>query len=102
MTDYTTIETIAEIITQAEKFRNAYFFNAPFKASWRREYEKNNTFPAVEWSEGGHTYSAAYRVECSCKNVYARGDYYRDGRKTTLTAIKNSYKRLSALETGVC
>lgn len=97
-----TINAIAKIITQAEKFRNAYFFGTPSKASWRREYEKNNTIAPVEWSEGGHTYSAAYRVECSCKNVYARGDYYRDGRKTTLTSIKNSYKRICALETGVC
>lgn len=91
-----TINAIAEIIAQAERFRNAYFFAPPFSAGLRRSYEKNNTVPAVEWKEGGHTYSAAYRVECSCKNVYARGEYYRDGRKTTLTTIKNSYKRICA------
>ena len=96
-----TISAIAKIIDQAEKFKNAYFWSAPGCAGLRRSYEKSNTIPAVEWSEGGHTYSAAYKVTCSCKNVYACGEYYRDGKRTTLTAIKNSHKRLCA-GMGVC
>lgn len=91
-----TINAIAKIIAQAERFRNAYFFNPPTSAGLRRSYEKNNSRPVIEWTEGGHTYSAAYNVECSCRNVYARGEYYKDNKRTTLTAIKNSYKRLCA------
>lgn len=93
-----TISAIAKIIDQAEKFKNAYFWSAPERAGLRRSYEKSNTLPAVEWSEGGHTYSAAYNVTCSCRNIYASGVYYKDDKRTTLTAIKNSYKRLCTAE----
>lgn len=34
-------------------------------------------------------------MSCSCRKVYATGYYTKDGKKTTLTAIKNSYKRLT-------
>ena len=89
------IRKVAEIIEEAEKMRGAYFFSAPGNASGRRSYERYHSHPMVEWAEGGHEYTAEYTVSCSCKNVYASGTYTKDGAKTTLTAIKNSYKRMS-------
>lgn len=90
-----TTEKIREIIEEAETMKNAYFFRPDTHASGRRAYEKKHSHDVVTWEEGGHVYSASFTVTCSCKNVYARGEYTRDGNKTTLTAIKNSFKRLT-------
>lgn len=92
----TTLTAIAAIIEEAEHMRSAYFFQPPTNASSRRSYEKRHTHDEITWTESGHTYTAAYAVSCTCGNVYARGIYTRDGKKTTLTAIRNSYKRMSA------
>lgn len=90
------ISKIETLVDTAEKFKSAYFWNPPCSASSRRSYEKKFSIPEFSWEENGHTYTAEYNVSCSCKNVYASGTYYKDGKKTTLTAIKNSLKRLSA------
>lgn len=87
---------IGAIIDEAERMKGAYFFSPPGNASGRRSYERYHSHDMIEWTEGGHTYTAEYVVSCSCKNVYAYGKYTKDGNKTTLTAIKNSYKRLTA------
>ena len=92
-----TISAIAAIIAEADRMRNAYFFQPPMNAAGRRSYEKYHSHDLVEWEEGGHSYSAQYTVDCSCKNVYASGQYTKDGKKTTLTAIRNSLKRLEAM-----
>lgn len=93
----TTIEAVKAIIEEAEAMKNAYFFKPPMNASSRRSYEKRHTHETVSWEEGGHQYTAAYEVSCSCSNVYAAGCYTKDGRKTTLTAIRNSLKRLTTM-----
>lgn len=90
----TITESIKAIIDEAESMRGAYYYDSPKSAGSRRYYEKTHSHPLIEWSEGGHTYTAQFTVACSCANVYAFGRYTRDGKKTTLTAIKNSYKRL--------
>ena len=90
------ISAIGAIIDEATEMKNAYFFTPPVNAGGRRYYEKQHSHNQVEWTEGGHTYTAEYIVSCSCANVYAYGKYTKDGNKTTLTAIKNSYKRLTA------
>lgn len=92
----TIIARISAIIAEAEAMKNAYFFTPPCTAGARRSYERQHSHNLVEWEEGGHCYSAQYSVTCSCKNVYATGEYTRDGRKTTLVAIRNSLKRLEA------
>lgn len=42
----------------------------------------------------GNTYTARFVYEESYNNVYAYGVYTRNGKKTTLKAIKNSLKRM--------
>jgi len=88
------ISALGAIIDEAEAMQKAYFFTPPTHAGERRSYEKKHSHELVEWEEGGHTYTARYTVECSCKNVYAHGEYTKDGKKTTLTAIRNSYNRM--------
>ena len=95
MTDPKKLQKIKNIIDEAGEMKYAYFFTPPAGAGGRRRYEKMHSHDLVEWSEGGHTYTAEFTVECSCRNVYAYGHYTRDGKRTTLTAIKNSYKRLT-------
>ena len=90
------VNAIKAIIDEATAMRNAYFFHSPINAGSRRSYEKYHSHDMVEWEDNGHTYTAKYTVSCSCANVYAKGEYTKDGKPTTLTAIKASYKRLSA------
>lgn len=85
---------LKQLIHTADAMRNSYWFRSPSSAAERRSYEKRHTHERIEWSENGHTYTAEYHVSCSVNNVYARGVYTRDGQRTTLTAIKNSYKRM--------
>lgn len=90
------IAAVAAIIKEAEAMKKAYFWQSPGSAPVRRRYEEEHSHPLVEWEEGGHKYTAKYTVSCSCNNIYASGEYTKDGNKTTLTAIKNSYKRMTA------
>lgn len=90
-----TIDTLGKIISTAEKFKASYFWHSPHNASGRRYMEAMNTYEKITWQEGGHEYSAAFNVTCSSTNVYASGSYTKDGVKTTLTSIRNSYKRLT-------
>ena len=94
MIDKKIISQINDIISTAEEMRGAYFFTSPSSASSRRWYEKKHSCDRVEWDEGGNHYSAEFITICSCKNVYAYGKYFKNGNKTTLTAIRNSKKRL--------
>lgn len=86
------------IISLAEEMRNAYFWSSPGNAASRRWYERNHSVDKIEWDEGGHHYTAEYDTTCSCHHIYASGYYTRDGKKTTLTAIRNSYKRMEAAD----
>ena len=92
-----TIKAVEAIVEEAASMKNAYFWTPDSCASGRRWYEKQHSHDIVEWDEGGHHYSAEYTVSCSCKNIYASGYYEKDGSKTTLTAIKNSLKRMKAI-----
>ena len=85
---------IEAIINEAENMKNCYFWNSPATASARRSYEEKHTHEEISWIDGKDTYTAKFVVTCSCKNIYAQGHYTKNGNKTTLTAIKNSLKRL--------
>ena len=92
--DDSVVARISVIVDEAERMRNAYFFTPPKRASSRPSYERNHSHDEVAWSNGGHNYIASYNVSCSCHHVYAWGDYTRDGKRTNLTAIRNSLKRI--------
>ena len=88
------IEGIREIIEEAERMKAAYFFHPDQTAGGRRSYEKRHSHDVITWKDGKDVFTAEFKVSCSCRNVYAYGIYTRNGQKTTLTAIKNSLKRL--------
>lgn len=87
------IRELDELIQIAEKCKNAYFWKPEQSASMRRSREKYYS-RQVEWTEGGHEWSAETVMEQSCHNVYFRTNYTKDGKRTNLTAVKNSYKRM--------
>ena len=88
------VAKIEALVEDAETMKNSYFWNSPSTASARRSYEKKLTHEEISWIDGKDTYTAEFVVTCSCKNIYAQGRYTKNGNKTTLTAIKNSLKRL--------
>lgn len=94
MFDLDIINRLEHLISVADKMKNSYFWSAPATAWERRDYEKRNSVPAFRWEENGHTWAAAFNVRCSTSNIYAKGEYYRDGKKTTITAIRNSLQRM--------
>ena len=90
------IAAVHGIVSESERMRGSYFFRPPANAYGRRRYEQEHSHAPVTWEESGHVYTAEYNVYCSCNNVYARGTYTRDGRTTTITAVKNSLKRMES------
>lgn len=58
---------------------------------WRaQQYE----IPEFSWVEAGHTYTAAFSFYQTRNRTIASGSYTKDGKKTTITAIRNSVNRL--------
>lgn len=91
-----TINLLKKLVATADYYRYAFYMTPCVLAAGRRCEEKQGTVPEFSWTEGGHKYTACYKVICSCAHVYANGYYTRDGKRTNLTAIKNSLKRLEA------
>lgn len=94
MTTTETINAVRSIVKQVEKFKGCYFWQPEKLAGVRRSMEKRESRDTVEWTEGGHTYTARFDVECYCSHTEAKGTYTKDGKKTTLVAIRNSLKRM--------
>lgn len=92
--DQTTIESVKKVVMEAAEMKNSFFWKPPYGADGRRRYEQEHSHDRVEWEENGHEFSAEFSVKCTCSNIYAYGTYTRDGKKTTLTGIKNSLKRM--------
>lgn len=90
------INALESIIATACMFKGAYFFTPPGNASERRSYEKHFSIPFFAFEYNGVEYTCEYRISCSCRNVYAKGIYTRNGNKTTLTAIKNVLKKMKS------
>ncbi len=88
------IDKIEDLIQMVDKCKGSYFWRPASSSSTRRWNESNRAIPEFSWTEGGNKYTAEFVYRESCHNVYAYGVYTRNGKKTTLTAIKNSLERL--------
>ena len=93
-----TVAQLERLISVADKYAHCWFWKPACNAAGRRQEERNNTVDYFTWEDDGHVYSGEFDVTCSCKNIYAKGRYTKDGKKTTLLAVKNSYKRIKALQ----
>jgi len=90
----TTIEHISRVIATAERCKNAYHWTPSQSAGGRRSNEARNTIAPVTIAAGHDTWVIGFDYRETCRNVYASGHYYRNGKKTTLTAVKNLLKRM--------
>lgn len=93
-----TICYLKALVAVADHYRYAFYMTPPSSAAGRRSEEKWGTLPEYTWEEGGEIFTACYKVTCSCAHIYAKGYYTRNGKRTNLTAIKNSLKRLEQEE----
>lgn len=82
-------------VANHDRLKNSYFWTPGSHASSRRSNESRNNF-AYENDRYGISVENSYSE--SCKNVYYKGIFYVDGKKTTVTKIKNI---INALDT-VC
>lgn len=88
------IDILQDVIETAHHFKGAYFFKPPANAGSRRRYEQYYSIPEHRIEFNGTVYTVAFDVVCSCSNVYAHGNYTRNGDKCNLTVIKNLLEKL--------
>ena len=89
------LKQIEDIIDTADYCMRSFLWSGDNGNRYMRNRRaKDFNCPEVTWVEGGDEYSAEYTFSQSRKHTYAKGYYYKNGNRTTLTAIKNSYKRL--------
>ena len=86
---------LAEIVDRHEKLSGSYFWRPNGSASSRRWAEKKNNDKFETNLFGGIVAENDYRE--SCKNVYYRGHFVVDGKKTTVTKIKNIIQALDCV-----
>lgn len=89
-----TLDDLERIILTHEQMHGHYFWNPPNTATMRRRFEKMNTHAAIGWTENDDVYTAGTICSCSCQHIYYNGVFSKNGKKTTIKAIKNSYQRM--------
>ena len=98
MTRIETIHRIRALIRVAEFYRNAFYMPMPLTFNDCIKTEIHGNVPFFSWIDGNTKFTACYIVKCKENHIFAKGYYTRDGKKTNLTAIKNSLKRLEQEE----
>ena len=89
-----TLNAVRDILMQAAKFSRVYWLRPQTTANSRREIERKESRPAVEWYESGHHYTARFDLICYCGHTEAKGYYTKDGKRTNAKAIRNSANRM--------
>ncbi len=92
------ITELEYLFNQDRKYKKCYFWNSYGNSQDRGRRSREESIPEFSWDEGGHHYTAEFVVEYKYSYVKARGHYTKDGKKTNLTAIKNSYKRMTGIQ----
>lgn len=85
---------LVEIVDRHEKLKNSYFWSPNSHASGRRSAEKRNN---DKFECDFLNILAENNYSESCKNVYYHGYFYVDGKKTTVTKIKNIIEALDVI-----
>lgn len=98
MTRIETIHKIRALIAVAEHYRNAFYMPVPLTMNECIQEEIRGAVPYFSWFDGNTKFTACYIVKCKYNHIFAEGFYTRDGKKTNITAIKNSLKRLEQEE----
>ena len=83
--DSKTLEQIGDIIRIASICKNAYFWRNNGSVYTRLQREQKYNRDEITWEDGEDQYSAQYYFYQTVSHTYARGIYYRNNIKTTLT-----------------
>lgn len=75
------------------KMKNSYFRSPPMSASSRRNYENYNSF-SYTFDYKGDSYEIDLTTECSCRHIYYKGRFYKNGYTRDVRIIKNILKDL--------
>ena len=78
-----------DFVATWERFAKCYFWSPPANASGMRHYEKINS-ASLAARLNGHIFSGVVDITCSCRNIYARRELYRDGQRVRITALKKA------------
>lgn len=89
------LEDLEKLLRLHETLQKSFFWSPPPTAGGRRDFERRFTANPVMWREGSHEYSAKTRLLCTTSNIYYKAAFEIDGRRTNVTTIRNSYKRMS-------
>lgn len=89
-----TLKAVRDILIQSAKFSRAYWWSPKPNANSRREMERYESRPTIEWDESGHHYTARFDVVCHYSYTEGKGYYTKDGKRTNATAIRNSANRM--------
>lgn len=90
-----TLEDLERLLQLHDMLQKSFHWSPPPTASARRAFEVKFSAAPVSWREGSHEYSAKTRLFCSAANIYYKAFFEIDGRRTNVTTIRNSYKRMS-------
>lgn len=85
----------AELLTKLKKlidihdrYQHSFYYSPAPSAASRRFNEAKNSVPTFSFTFGGDLYSLAYEYRETCKNIYAKGQYYRNGIRITVREIR--------------
>ena len=84
---------VQKALDNHDKLKNSYFWTPAGNASSRRYDEKRYSF-SVQVEHEGHDYEYDSQVQCSAKNFYYRGAFYKDGMKGSVRIFKKLIKQL--------
>jgi hypothetical protein len=85
-----------DISQKAYYCKNVYHWTPGGTASSRRYKEALHTIEPQIFIYDGAIWELGFSYRESCSHVYAKGEYFRNGKKTTLTAVNHLLKKLEA------
>ena len=89
------LEDLERLLQLHDMLQKCFHWSPPPTASARRSFETKFRASPVSWREGSHEYSAKPSLFCSAANIYYKAVFEVDGRRTNVTTIRNSFKRMS-------
>jgi hypothetical protein len=84
---------VQKALDNHDRLQNAYFWTPAGNASSRRYDEKRYSF-SVQVEHEGHDYEYDSQVQCSVKNFYYRGAFYKNGKLGDVRIFKKLIKQL--------
>ncbi|MBP5673270.1 MAG: hypothetical protein J6X49_12845 [Victivallales bacterium] len=92
--DENKLDELEKLLLTEKKWAGCYVWRNVPNRHTRDWLAKKNTCPEIVWQIGKQTYSAEYRIDSNSHGYLSYGIYTKNGKKTTLTAIKSCYYKM--------